>query len=540
MLASRDATQSPEERPPQLSITTLDEVLRVHGEGRPDKIAMRAGNRTWTYAQLYAESSRVAQGLLAEGVEPQDRVAFLDRNVPEYFSLLFGAAMVKAVTLAVNWRLAATEMEYVLNHARARVLLIGEEFLGHLAKMNLETVERVLVVGEAGKFTRYDDWVASHEPIDPLLRCDAEETCYQLYTSGTTGRPKGVELTHRNLMAAMEVGAKSWSIDGESVCLVAMPLFHIAGSGWAVGGFCQGAESILVRDLNPKEVLRLIETHRVTNSLFVPAVLQMLCATPDVEKVDFSSLRSIVYGASPISEQVLARSIEVFGCDFVQVYGLTETTGAITALPAEDHDPGGPKAHLLRSAGKPWGDAKIRIVDAETDRDLSGDEVGEIWVWSKQNMKGYWRNAEATAEAYPEGRDEQGVGWFRTGDAGYMREGYLYIHDRVKDMILSGGENIYPAEIENALMSHPAIADVAVIGVPSEKWGESVKAIVVDAMGEVASDEEIIVYCRERLAHYKCPTSVDRIDVLPRNPSGKILKTELREPYWKGKSRRIN
>ncbi len=540
MLASRDATQSPEERPPQLSITTLDEVLRVHGEGRPDKIAMRAGNRTWTYAQLYAESSRVAQGLLAEGVEPQDRVAFLDRNVPEYFSLLFGAAMVKAVTLAVNWRLAATEMEYVLNHARARVLLIGEEFLGHLAKMNLETVERVLVVGEVGKFTRYDDWVASHEPIDPLLRCDAEETCYQLYTSGTTGRPKGVELTHRNLMAAMEVGAKSWSIDGESVCLVAMPLFHIAGSGWAVGGFCQGAESILVRDLNPKEVLRLIETHRVTNSLFVPAVLQMLCATPDVEKVDFSSLRSIVYGASPISEQVLARSIEVFGCDFVQVYGLTETTGAITALPAEDHDPGGPKAHLLRSAGKPWGDAKIRIVDAETDRDLSGDEVGEIWVWSKQNMKGYWRNAEATAEAYPEGRDEQGVGWFRTGDAGYMREGYLYIHDRVKDMILSGGENIYPAEIENALMSHPAIADVAVIGVPSEKWGESVKAIVVDAMGEVASDEEIIVYCRERLAHYKCPTSVDRIDVLPRNPSGKILKTELREPYWKGKSRRIN
>ena len=540
MLASRDATQSPEERPPQLSITTLDEVLRVHGEGRPDKIAMRAGNRTWTYAQLYAESSRVAQGLLAEGVEPQDRVAFLDRNVPEYFSLLFGAAMVKAVTLAVNWRLAATEMEYVLNHARARVLLIGEEFLGHLAKMNLETVERVLVVGEVGKFTRYDDWVASHEPIDPLLRCDAEETCYQLYTSGTTGRPKGVELTHRNLMAAMEVGAKSWSIDGESVCLVAMPLFHIAGSGWAVGGFCQGAESILVRDLNPKEVLRLIETHRVTNSLFVPAVLQMLCATPDVEKVDFSSLRSIVYGASPISEQVLARSIEVFGCDFVQVYGLTETTGAITALPAEDHDPGGPKAHLLRSAGKPWGDAKIRIVDAETDRDLSGDEVGEIWVWSKQNMKGYWRNAEATAEAYPEGRDEQGVGWFRTGDAGYMREGYLYIHDRVKDMILSGGENIYPAEIENALMSHPAIADVAVIGVPSEKWGESVKAIVVDAAAEVASDDEIIAYCRERLAHYKCPTSVDRIDVLPRNPSGKILKTELREPYWKGKSRRIN
>jgi len=464
-----------------MSITTLDEVLRVHDEARPDKIAMRADDRTWTYSQLYSDSCRVAQGLLSEGVSPDERVAFLDRNVPEYFSLLFGAAMVKAVTLAVNWRLAAPEMEYILNHAQARVLLIGEEFLGHLDKMELETVKRVLVIGEAGEFTNYDDWVASHESIDPHLKCESEETCYQLYTSGTTGLPKGVELTHRNLMAAMEVGAKSWSIDEASVSMVAMPLFHIAGSGWAVGGFCQGGESVLVRELDPKEVLRLIETHRVTNTLFVPAVLQVLCATPGVEKADFSSLRSIVYGASPITEEVLAKSIEVFGCGFIQVYGLTETTGAITAMCEEDHDPGGPKAHLLRSAGQPWGDTQIRIVDDETRRDLPEGEVGEIWIWSSQNMKGYWRNAEATAEAYPEGRDVNGIGWFRSGDAGYVKEGYLYIHDRVKDMILSGGENIYPAEIENVLMSHPAIADVAVIGVPSDKWGEAVKAIVVDA-----------------------------------------------------------
>jgi long-chain acyl-CoA synthetase len=523
-----------------MPIATLDQVLRVHNEGRPDKIAMRADDRTWTYAELYSDSCRVAQGLLAEGISPGERVAFLDRNVPEYFSLLFGAAMVKAVTLAVNWRLAAPEMEYIINHAQARVLLIGEEFLGHLEKMQLETVGRVLVIGEAGEFTPYDEWVASHEPVDPHLICESDETCYQLYTSGTTGLPKGVELTHRNLMAAMDVGASTWSIDEQSVCMVAMPLFHIAGSGWAVGGFCQGGESVLVRDLDPKEVLRLIEVHRVTNTLFVPAVLQVLCATPGVEKTDFSSLRSIVYGASPISEEILAKSIEVFGCGFIQVYGLTETTGAITAMSEEDHDPGGPKAHLLRSAGKPWGDTKIRIVDAETKQDLPGDEVGEIWIWSSQNMKGYWRNAEATEEAYPEGRDSHGVGWFRSGDAGYMREGYLYIHDRVKDMILSGGENIYPAEIENVLMSHPAIADVAVIGVPSDKWGEAVKAIVVDAAGDALSDEKLIAYCRERLAHYKCPSSVSRVDALPRNPSGKILKTELREPYWKGKGRRVN
>ncbi|MFP6655464.1 MAG: long-chain-fatty-acid--CoA ligase [Myxococcota bacterium] len=522
------------------SFTTLDQVLRVHNEERPEKIAMRAGDRRWTYAELYAESSRVAQGLLAEGVSPGDRVAFLDRNVPEYFSLLYGAAMVNGVTLAVNWRLAPPEMEYIINHAEARLLLIGEEFLGHLSKMKLETVQRVLVVGEGGEFTRYEDWLASHDAIDPQLGCSDEETCYQLYTSGTTGLPKGVELTHRNLMTAMVVGAGDWSIDESSVNMIAMPLFHIAGSGWGVAGFCQGAESILVREIDPTEVIRLIETHRVTNTLFVPAVLQMLCAAPGIEKADFSSLRSIVYGASPISEQVLVASMKIFNCGFVQAYGLTETTGGITSLSAEDHDPGGPKAHLLRSAGKGQGDAKIRIVDTESMQDVPETEVGEIWIWSRQNMKGYWRNPEATKECYPEGRDEDGVGWFRTGDAGYLKEGYLYIHDRVKDMILSGGENIYPAEIENVLMSHPAIADAAVIGVPSEKWGESVTAIVVDSSLEVASDEAIVAYCRERLAHYKCPTAIDRVAALPRNPSGKILKTELREPYWKGQARRVH
>ncbi len=523
-----------------MDFTTLDQVIRRHASERPDRVAMRAGDRVWTYAELHRESARVAQAFIAEGVQAQDRVAVLDRNVPEYFTFLFGAAMVDAVTLAVNWRLAAPEMEYILNHAQTKVLLIGEEFLQHLAQMKLETVERVVVVGEGGEYVGYADWIAERDPVDPERSCDPQGTCYQLYTSGTTGLPKGVELTHSNLLAAMDEGARCWSIDGESVNMVAMPLFHIAGSGWAIAGFCQGAEAILVRELDPAEVLRLIEQHRVTNSLFVPAVLQILCSVPGVEKTEFGSLRSIVYGASPISEEVLVRAMEVFGCDFVQVYGLTETTGAITNLPAEDHDPGGPRAHLLRAAGRPWGGVELRIVDAESGKDVADGEVGEIWSRSPQNMKGYWRNPEATAEVYPEGRDASGLGWFRTGDAGYLRDGYLFIHDRVKDMIVSGAENVYPAEIENVLMSHASVADAAVIGVPSEKWGETVKAIVVDAPGAAATDEDLIAYCRERLAHYKCPTSVDRIAALPRNPSGKILKTELREPYWKGHARRIN
>ena len=525
----------------ETEIKTLDEVLRVYEDLHAEKIALRASDRTWTYAEMRAESARVAQGLLAAGVAPQDRVAFLDRNIPEYFTLLFGAAMINGVTLAVNWRLAAPEMEYILNHAKAKVLLIGEEFLGQLAQMKLETITKIIVVGkEAGEYTRYEDWIGGFAPDDPAIPCEVEDVCYQLYTSGTTGLPKGVELTHRNLMTAMDIGATEWAIDSSSVVMVAMPLFHIAGSGWALAGFTQGSEMVLVYDIDPAEVLRLIETYGVTNSLFVPAVLQLLSAFPGVEKTDFTSFRRIVYGASAISEEVLVRSMRVFGCEFAQVYGLTETTGAITCLAPEDHEPDGPRAGLLRSAGRPWGDVAVRIVDAETGKDLPDGEVGEIWCASAQNMKGYWSNPKATEEVYPEGRDADGIGFFRTGDAGYMNEGFLYIHDRVKDMIVSGGENVYPAEIENVLMSHPAIADAAVIGVPSDKWGETVKAILVDGAGAAASDAKLIAYCRERLAHYKCPTSFNRVEALPRNPSGKILKTELREPYWVGRTRRIN
>jgi long-chain acyl-CoA synthetase len=524
-----------------VTIETIADIVRHHAEVRGDKPALRFGDDTWSYSELRDESARVAQTLLAEGVRPGERVAVLDRNGPEYFTFLFGAAMANAVTLAVNWRLAPREIEYILENAEARVLLIGRDFLGHLAKMKLDGVRRIVVVGEGdGTHVRYEDWIADRAPEDPRVPSGPDDTCYQLYTSGTTGLPKGVELTNRNLLTAMEQGQRAWSFDADSVNLVAMPLFHIAGSGWAIAGFCSGGVNILLREVDPAEILRVVPKFRVTNALFVPAVLQVLVATPGAEETDFSSLRCVVYGASPITEAVLERSLETLGCGFVQVYGLTETTGAITVLASEDHDPGGPRGHLLRSAGRPWGGVEIRIVDAETGRDVDDGEVGEIWIRTPQNMKGYWRDPDATREAFPEGRDADGLGWFRSGDAGYVRDGYVFIHDRVKDMIVSGGENIYPAEIENVLMGHPAIADAAVIGVPSEKWGETVKAVVVSAPGNEVDDAKLIDYCRERLAHYKCPTSVDRVEALPRNPSGKILKTELREPYWAGRSRRVN
>ncbi len=273
----------------------------------------------------------------------------------------------------------------------------------------------------------------------------------------------------------------------------------------------------------------------MTHGFLVPAVLQFMLMIPGVDEADFSSLRVLVYGASPISEEVLARSVATFGCKFWQAYGLTETTGAVVNLAPEDHDTSGPNRHRLRSCGLPGPGVEVRIVDTDTLADVPTGEVGEIWIRSAQVMKGYWNMPDETEKAIT------ADGWFRSGDAGFLDgDGYVFIHDRVKDMIVSGGENVYPAEVENVLMAHPGIADVAVIGVPHDKWGETAKAMVVKAADVEVTEQEIIDYAREHLARFKCPTSVEWIDVLPRNPSGKILKKDLRAPYWEGRSRNVN
>lgn len=522
------------------AIQSIGDITRVHAAERGTKTALHYEDRSWTYDDLDTEANRVAQALLAAGVAPQERVAFLDKNSPEYFPFLFGAGKVNAVTVAVNWRLAPPEMEYILGNAEAKVLVVGEEFLGHLEKMDLPTVETTIVIGSGGGFTSYDDWVRGQTNEDPMIPSGRQDTCYQLYTSGTTGLPKGVELTNENFFSMLPAASGEWFFDADSVNLVAMPLFHIAGSGWGVVGLYNGGSNVLLRDIDPAAILDIIPRYGVTNALLVPAVLQFLLMTPGIDSTDFSTMRAMVYGASPITEEILVGSMKAMGCKFVQAYGLTETTGGVTILRADDHDPGGPRADLLRSAGQPWGDVELRIVDPASNEDMVDGDVGEIWCRTIQNMKGYWANDPATAEAFPEGKDERGLGWFRTGDAGYMKDGFLFIHDRVKDMIVSGAENIYPAEIENVLMAHPEVADVAVIGVPHEKWGETVKAIITPAAGADPSAEDLIAYTRENLAHYKCPTSIDRMEAIPRNPSGKILKTELRVPYWEGHDRMVN
>jgi len=520
-----------------MAIDTIAQIIRTYGGERADVDAIRFGDRRITFGELDRRSSQVANALLADGVGVQDRVAFLDKNAPEHFEIQFGAGKINAVSVDVNWRLAPPEIVYIVNDAKAKVLVVGQEYAGVLDQIadQLTEVKKVVVVGGHDSYESYEDWCDRQSTDDPGISSAADDVCLQLYSSGTTGLPKGVMLTNSNLFGLMPQAEEIWFFRPEAVNLVAMPLFHIGGGGWALVGLYHGAPMVLVRELDPAALVKTMAEEQVTHAFLVPALIQFMLMVPGVADADFSRLEMILYGASPISEKVLGEAIRTFKCKFVQAYGLTETTGAIVSLPAEDHEPDGPRQHLLRSAGKANLGVELRIVGVDSGEDLPVGEVGEIWTRSAQNMKGYWNLPEETDRAMP------GDGWFRTGDVGYLDdEGYLYIHDRVKDMIVSGGENIYPAEIENVLMAHPAVADVAVIGVPSDRWGETPKALVVRAAGVEVSEDELLAFCRERLARYKCPSSVDWVESLPRNPSGKILKKDLREPYWAGRDRRVS
>jgi long-chain acyl-CoA synthetase len=521
-----------------MTIAAISEIIRTYGETRPDAVALDVDGGSITFGELDRRSSQAAQALRAAGVGAGDRVAFIDKNGAEWFVVAFGLAKLGAVNVAVNWRLAPAEMAQIIDDAQAQVVIVGPDFLEHVEKIEggLERVHTIVAIGGHERWPDFDSWISAHAAEDPGVPATGDDLAFQLYTSGTTGLPKGVMLTNDNLFSGIARISDQWRLTADSVNLAMMPLFHIAGAGWAMVGLYHGCRTVVLRDIDPAQILQVIPRYRVTNAFMVPAVIQFLLMTPGVESTDFSSLRTLVYGASPITDKVLVTGIETFGCEFIQVYGLTETTGAITQLDGDEHDPEG-RPHLLRSCGRPYPWVEMRAVDA-TGADVPAGEVGELWTRSHQNMAGYWNNPSATAEAVtPDG-------WFRTGDAGYIdADGYIYLHDRVKDMIVSGGENVYPAEVENVLMKHPAVDDVAVIGVPDERWGEAVKAIVVlSPDAGVSADEieaDLIAFARDSLAGYKLPKSVDVTDVLPRNPSGKLLKRELREPYWAGVERRV-
>lgn len=518
---------------------SLAGLVRRHAAERPDHAYLHVDDETITYAELDHRTNRVASALSVAGVRAGDRVALLDKNSAACLDVMFGAAKCGAVYVPLSWRLAAPEIAAIISDAGASVLLVGAEFVPTIATIadGLHTVR--LIVGIDGgtgalsdrRYVPDADWLAGVDDThDPGVIPEPSDLALLMYTSGTTGRPKGVMLPHSSLLGRLADQGAVWSYDAHTVHLVSMPLFHIGGTVITLDGIAPGGTTVLMRQFEPAQALELISKHRVTNALLVPAMIQFMLDSPGCTDVDWSSMRSLIYGASPISESVLRRAMDTMRCDLTQIYGMTEHSGSISSLPPHAHV----RPELLRSCGLPMPWVDVRIVDPTSGEDMAEGEVGEIWARSDQLMSGYWNQPEATAAALT------ADGWYRTGDAGHRDpEGYLYIRDRVKDMIISGGENIYPAEIENVLMDHPAILDVAVISVPDERWGETPKAVVVTRPGTTLAPTDLIAFCRQQLAGFKCPTSVDFVEALPRNPSGKILKFELREPHWRGHERNV-
>jgi acyl-CoA synthetase (AMP-forming)/AMP-acid ligase II len=509
------------------------EILAHWEAQQPDKAALTFGASNWTWAELARRVRRNAAAQRAAALKPGDRIAVLDLNHPSCLELTLACAHAGTANAVVNFRLAPAEIAYVINDAKARLLFVGPEFADAALKLRaqLPTVERVIRVG--GPDDEYEAWLAAQEP-DTRPHPAAPDDCFlQLYTSGTTGFPKGAMLTHRSMVAhSVNMGASQHYVSG-SRGQVAMPLFHVGGTSSALASIAAGAHIFLMRTPDPAAALAMLEAEKITHTFFVPALMAVMNQVPGAAERDYSSLQVLCYGASPMPLPVLRASLKLFPNVMYQVYGMTEQSGAVSLLPPQDHtNPA--VAHRLVSAGKPITGVEIEIRDPASGERVPTGAPGELWVRSAQVMGGYWGKPEATAAAItPDG-------WLRSGDGGHMdADGYIYVTDRIKDMIISGGENIYPAEIERVLAEHPAIQDVAVIGVPDERWGEVPKAVVVARPGAAIDAPEVLAWCRERIAGFKCPKTIDVLAELPRNPTGKILKKDLRKPYWEGRERQV-
>ena len=505
----------------------------------PNKLALAHGNREFSYKETNERANKLANALGELGIKKGEHVALLQSNCTQYLEILFACFKAGIATVPMNHRLHPTELSFIINDSEAVAVFLSEEFKETIQSRRNEfpNVKHYVCLSKPlPEMMDYEDILKAKSPQYEEIDVSQDDPAWLFYTSGTTGKPKGAMLTHGNLLAmTMNYYADLSPLDSDDAILHGAPLSH--GSGlYALPNIAKAAANIILeaKSFEAKAVFETIEKKKITNMFMAPTMIKILITSPDIGKYDLSSLHTVTYGGAPMYVEDLKEAVSKMGQIFVQIYGQAECPMTISYLSKEEHVLEGTEKQLKRlsSAGISRTDIEIKIVDAN-DNAFPPNTMGEIACRGEEVMKGYWKRPEATAETIR-------GGWLHTGDIGLMDEdGYLYIMDRAKDMIISGGENIYSREVEDVILEHPAVHEVAVIGIPDDYWGEAVKAIVVLKEGTKATEAEIIEFCKDNMSSYKKPKSIDFIDSIPKNPYGKVLKTDLRQKYWKDQDRNV-
>lgn len=513
---------------------TVGDVPRKGSRVFPDKVAMVFEGNRITYREMNDRVNRLANALIGLGFKKGDRLTILAENTFKYMEVYFAAAKAGGSVTPLNFRLSDAELTHIINDSEATLYLAGDGYeersLG--LKLDLKGIKNWISLDKKiNGYLFYENLIKDASDTDPVVEVDENDMAILMYTGGTTGLPKGVMLSHRNLLTSAYglIIIHSFTFN-DSTCFV-LPLFHV--SFWPVLCLLMvGGKAVIVRRPDLGEILRLMQDEKCTHAVLVPTLLMWLLSYPQLNEFNLSSLRLVTYAGSPMPIDGLKKCIQKFGNIFAQGYGLTEAAPLVSFLSKEDHFLEGPRAKLLASAGKEGPVVEAQVLD-ENDLPVKPGEIGEIVVRGKNIMMGYWKNPELTAATLR-------GGWLHTGDMGTIDEdGYIYLVDRKADMIVTGGENVYPKEVEDILYEHPAVMECAVVSAPDDRWGERVQAVIVLKAGEKVTEEELIKHCKSKLAGYKCPKRVEFWNELPKTPIGKILRKDVKKHFWKDKDRTI-
>lgn len=502
----------------------------------PDRDAIVFAGKRWTYAETAERTNRLAHALMGLGLKKGDRIGILEVNCNQYVEAYFAAAKLGAIFVPLNFRAKADELEYMIGNAEAKILLVGARYMDMLDTLlpKLPTVTTCIALEDKHKeMPSYEDLLTSSSPDEVTAESGDDDITMLMYTAGTTGRPKGVPLTHNGFVSYVLDNVEPASPEIEERNLLTVPLYHVAGMQAVLAAVYGGRTLVMMKQFEVTEWMETVQKEKATRAMLVPTMLKRIIDDPQFSSYDLTSLKVITYGAAPMPVEVIKKAIEVMPwARFINAFGQTETASTIAALGPDDHVITGTEEErekklkrLTSSIGRPLPDVEVKIVGEDGDS-LPPDTAGEILVKGPRVMTGYWGDEEKTAQTItPDG-------WLRTGDRGWLdQEGYIFLAGRGDDIIIRGGENISPEEVEDVLHAHPIIEEAAVIGVPDPEWGQEPRAIVVLKQGETSTPEEIIEFCRTRLAGFKRPRSVIFVDTLPRNQMGKVLKKELRERY---------